>query len=145
MFSSPANCFFVLRKRGVAGLESWEGGMARTKQWKKERYSVGLEKKLNKIFKKMPPAFLGIFFVVVFQVLSTISLFFPLFSPGHPSLPCLKPSHPSLPHASSPCLKPSPSSSPCLKPMPSPSLPSMVQARPCLSSIVQGGGRRSTT
>ena len=41
----------------MAGLEAWEGGMARTSNGKK-RYSVGLEKNLKKNFQKMHPVFL---------------------------------------------------------------------------------------
>ena len=40
-----------LGKRGMAGLEPWEGGVARNKQWKKG-YSVRLEKRSKQILKK---------------------------------------------------------------------------------------------
>ena len=58
----------------MAGLEAWEGGMARTKQWKKERYSVGLEKNLKKNLPKNASGIFWKMFLRFVQALSNISL-----------------------------------------------------------------------
>ena len=91
-----------LGKRGMAGLEPWEGGVARNKQWKKG-YSVRLEKRSQNKFQKirhlLAPLgnlrFVERFLRFLFKPYRVP--LFPLFIPGHPSLPWLKPSHPSLP------------------------------------------------
>ena len=50
----PCLSMLKLGERGMAGLEPWEGGVARNKQWKKG-YSVRLEKRSQKISRN--PAF----------------------------------------------------------------------------------------
>ena len=45
----------------MAGLEACEEGMARAKQWEKERELIELEKNLKRNIQQMPPSFFEYF------------------------------------------------------------------------------------